>query len=109
MAFLVVKYIHILAAIVAIGLNISYAVWIIRAQRDPAHMSFALKGIKFLDDRIANPRLRPAAAEWDLDGVPGAVPHHHLMDRCRAGPLRGPRCPRHQPVHADPAESDQAR
>src|SRR5713226_1729379 len=55
MAFLVVKYIHILAAIVAIGLNISYAVWIIRAQRDPAHMSFALKGIKFLDDRIANP------------------------------------------------------
>jgi uncharacterized membrane protein len=55
MAFLIVKYIHILAAIVAVGLNISYAVWIIRAQRDPAHMSFALKGIKFLDDRIANP------------------------------------------------------
>ena len=31
---LVVKYIHILAAIVAVGLNISYAVWIIRARRD---------------------------------------------------------------------------
>ena len=55
MAFSIVKYIHILAAIVAVGFNISYAVWIIRAQRDPAHMSFALKGIKFLDDRIANP------------------------------------------------------
>jgi uncharacterized membrane protein len=54
-AFLIVKYIHILAAIVAVGLNISYAVWIIRAQRDPAHTAFALKGIKFLDDRIANP------------------------------------------------------
>ena len=37
------------------GLNISYAVWIIRARRDPAHTGFALKGIKFLDDRIANP------------------------------------------------------
>jgi uncharacterized membrane protein len=55
MFFLIVKYIHILAAIVAVGLNISYAVWIIRAQRDPPHTAFALKGIKFLDDRIANP------------------------------------------------------
>jgi len=55
MAFLIVKYIHILSAIVAVGLNISYAIWILRAQRDPAHTAFALKGIKFLDDRIANP------------------------------------------------------
>ena len=53
--FLVVKYIHILAAIVAVGLNISYAVWIVRARRDPTHVAFALKGVKFLDDRIANP------------------------------------------------------
>jgi uncharacterized membrane protein len=53
--FVVVKYIHILAAIVAVGLNISYAVWIVRARRDPVHIAFALKGVKFLDDRIANP------------------------------------------------------
>src|SRR5216684_6392531 len=55
MAFLIVKFIHILAAILAVGLNISYTVWILRAQRDPAHTTFALKGIRFLDDRIANP------------------------------------------------------
>jgi uncharacterized membrane protein len=55
MLYLIVKYIHILAAIVAVGLNISYAIWILRAQREPAHTGFALKGIKFLDDRIANP------------------------------------------------------
>ena len=55
MAFLIVKFIHILSAIVAVGLNISYAIWILRAQREPAHTGFALKGIKFLDDRIANP------------------------------------------------------
>src|SRR5229473_5144466 len=55
MAFSIVKYIHILAAILAVGLNISYAVWILRAQREPSHTTFALKGIKFLDDRIANP------------------------------------------------------
>ena len=51
----IIKFIHILAAIVAVGFNISYAVWIIRAQRDPSHTAFALKGIKFIDDRIANP------------------------------------------------------
>jgi uncharacterized membrane protein len=50
-----IKYIHILAAIVAVGMNISYAIWLIRAQRDPAHTAFTLKGIKFIDDRIANP------------------------------------------------------
>ena len=55
MGFLIVKFIHILAAIVAVGFNLSYVVWITRAQRDPAHETFALKGIKFMDDRIANP------------------------------------------------------
>jgi uncharacterized membrane protein len=54
-AFNIVKFIHVLSAIVAVGLNISYAIWIIRAQREPTHTTFALKGIKFLDDRIANP------------------------------------------------------
>jgi uncharacterized membrane protein len=53
--YLLLKYIHILAAIVAIGSNITYGVWSVRGQRDAAHIGFALKGIKFLDDRIANP------------------------------------------------------
>jgi len=53
--FLVLKFIHILSAIVAVGLNISYGIWIFRAQRESAHTAFALKGVKFLDDRVANP------------------------------------------------------
>ncbi len=53
--YLVLKFIHIMSAITAVGLNISYAIWIVRARSEPAHMGFALKGIKFLDDRIANP------------------------------------------------------
>ncbi|TMB47625.1 MAG: DUF2269 family protein [Chloroflexi bacterium] len=52
---LVLKFIHILAAITAVGSNISYTVWIIRAQRDPSHTAFALNGIRFLDNRVANP------------------------------------------------------
>lgn len=53
--YLVLKFIHIFAAIVAVGSNITYGIWTIRGQREPAHTGFALKGIKFLDDRVANP------------------------------------------------------
>jgi len=49
------KTLHILFAIVAVGLNISYGVWQVRAAREPEHTGYALRGIKFLDDRIANP------------------------------------------------------
>jgi len=53
--YLVLKWIHIFAAITAVGANITYGVWNARSQSDPAHLGFALKGIKFIDDRIANP------------------------------------------------------
>lgn len=53
--YLVLKFIHIASAISAVGANITYGVWNARIARDPSHTSFALKGIKFLDDRIANP------------------------------------------------------
>ena len=53
--YLAVKYLHILAAIVAVGSNITYGVWSMRARGNPLNVGFALKGIKFLDDRIANP------------------------------------------------------
>ena len=53
--YLVLKFLHIASAIVAVGSNITYGVWSVRAAGDPATTSFALKGIKVLDDRIANP------------------------------------------------------
>jgi uncharacterized membrane protein len=53
--YLLLKYIHILSAIVAVGANLTYAVWNIRGAREPAHEAFALKGIQFLDNRVANP------------------------------------------------------
>ena len=49
------KTLHIVFAIVAVGLNISYGIWQVRAAREPEHTGYALRGIKFLDDRIANP------------------------------------------------------
>lgn len=53
--YLLLKTIHVLLAMVAVGANVSYAIWLQRAARDPQHLDFALRGIKFLDDRLANP------------------------------------------------------
>lgn len=51
----VLKFVHVLLAITAVGSNITYAVWNARGAMDPQHLSFALRGIKFIDDRVANP------------------------------------------------------
>lgn len=53
--YLVLKFIHVMAAITAVGANITYAIWIVRSRSDPEHAGFALRGVKFIDDRIANP------------------------------------------------------
>jgi hypothetical protein len=53
--YVLLKFIHIASAIVAVGSNITYGVWNARAGSDPSHAGFALKGVKFIDDRIANP------------------------------------------------------
>jgi uncharacterized membrane protein len=71
------KLIHVLAAITAVGSNITYAAWNVRAAREPQHLAFALKGIRFLDNRVANPAyglllltglVLVAAGSWGLRG-----------------------------------------
>jgi uncharacterized membrane protein len=49
------KALHIFLGMVAVGFNVSYGIWQTRAAREPQHMGYALRGIKFLDDRVANP------------------------------------------------------
>jgi uncharacterized membrane protein len=53
--YLLLKYLHVLLAIVAVGFNASYPIWLARARREPEHALYALRGIKTLDDRFANP------------------------------------------------------
>ena len=53
--YLLLKWLHVLMAITALGANITYGVWQSRAAREPEHLAFALRGVKVLDDRIANP------------------------------------------------------
>ncbi|SRR6266849_5188187 len=53
--YLVLKFIHVLSAIVAVGANITYGVWNARISTEPNHAAFTLKGIRLIDNRIANP------------------------------------------------------
>ncbi len=50
-----IKFGHVLLAIVAVGFNASYGIWLSRAGREPEHEGHVLRGIKLLDDRFANP------------------------------------------------------
>ncbi len=50
-----IKLLHVFLAITAIGANLTYAVWFARVNAEPAFAPFALRTIKLIDDRIANP------------------------------------------------------
>src|SRR5438876_6179354 len=54
-AYLILEWLHVLLAIVAVGANATYGVWLARASRDPQVLPFTLRGVKMLDDRVANP------------------------------------------------------
>jgi uncharacterized membrane protein len=53
--YIILKYIHILSAIAALGVNLTYAVWFARARNKPETLSFTLQTIKIIDDWIATP------------------------------------------------------
>lgn len=54
-SFLILKFFHVLLAIIAIGSNITYGVWFARAARNPESAVVLLRGVKFIDDYMANP------------------------------------------------------
>ncbi|HET6380438.1 MAG TPA: DUF2269 family protein [candidate division Zixibacteria bacterium] len=49
------KTLHVLLAILAMGSNATYGIWQARAARNPEHMGWTLRTVKFIDDRVANP------------------------------------------------------
>lgn len=53
--FTLTKFVHVTLAIVAVGFNLSYAIWIVRSTRDPEHIGFVMRTIRWIDARIANP------------------------------------------------------
>jgi uncharacterized membrane protein len=55
MLFLIIKWIHVLSAITAVGANITYGIWMARASHEPKSLPFVLSNIRFIDRRVANP------------------------------------------------------
>lgn len=53
--YVLIKWLHVLAAITALGANLTYGAWLSLASKDQHSLAFALRGIRFLDSRIANP------------------------------------------------------
>jgi uncharacterized membrane protein len=53
--YLALKFVHVLLAITAVGANLTYGVWFYRANAQPEFATVALRGIRFIDDYIANP------------------------------------------------------
>ncbi|HEY3336853.1 MAG TPA: DUF2269 family protein [Candidatus Limnocylindrales bacterium] len=60
-AWVVFKYLHILAVITALGANLTYQFWLTRAQGSPGELVFVLESISRLDRRVANPAYIAAA------------------------------------------------
>jgi uncharacterized membrane protein len=64
--YLPLKLVHVLSAIIAVGTNVTYFVWLaVMKGRSHTEQAFALDAIKKLDARLAN----PAYAVLPLTGV----------------------------------------
>ena len=55
MFYLILKWLHILCAITALGANFTYFLWLFRMDKNRESLLFTLRTIKIMDDWIANP------------------------------------------------------
>lgn len=55
--YIIVKFIHVLVAVVAVGASAGSSLWLRLAMRSPAHLPFALRTAKVLDERLTRPGL----------------------------------------------------
>jgi uncharacterized membrane protein len=51
--YVLLKFGHVFLAIVAVGFNMSYGLWLARAEREPQHLGYVLASVRVLD-RVAN-------------------------------------------------------
>jgi len=47
--------VHVLAAIVAVGANLTYAIWFRAAGTDQDRLIFVIRTVRMIDSRVANP------------------------------------------------------
>ncbi len=49
------RLVHVFLAAFVIGTTLSYGLWLRLAEREPAHLAFAIRGIRWIDRRLSNP------------------------------------------------------
>lgn len=78
MYYLILKWLHILCAITALGANITYFLWLFRMDKNRESLLFTLRTIKIMDDWIANPAYVLAfftgAGMLGISGIPYTTP-----------------------------------
>lgn len=55
MLFPILKWLHVLGAIIAVGANATYGIWLARASRNTEFLPFTLQTIRLIDNWLANP------------------------------------------------------
>lgn len=53
--YLVLRFVHVLLAFVAVGGNLTYAFWLRLGERQPEHLAYTIRGIRRIDRAVANP------------------------------------------------------
>jgi uncharacterized membrane protein len=59
--WVVLKLVHILSVITAVGANLTYQFWYARAGQEPAQLVWVIESVRRLDRRVANPAYVVAA------------------------------------------------
>jgi uncharacterized membrane protein len=54
-AYDLLRFVHVLFAVTAVGATVTYSMWLAHAAREPEHLDYALRGIAQLDGRVATP------------------------------------------------------
>ena len=54
-AYMLLRFVHVLLAFIAVGGNLTYALWIRVGERQPEHLAFTIRGIRTIDRAVANP------------------------------------------------------
>jgi uncharacterized membrane protein len=53
--YTLLRFLHVLSAVIAVGTNLTYPLLLSRAHRHPAHLAHVLETIRILDRRVAMP------------------------------------------------------
>jgi uncharacterized membrane protein len=73
--YAVLKFVHVILAIIAVGTNATYGIWLARvASAPPETHGYVLRGIKRLDDWFANPAYVLLAVTGLLTALVGGLP-----------------------------------